>query len=633
MSLNTSVHVRRARFSAPSTQRFTLSLPVLILTASLAACGGGGGGSSSAGNGSGNDSGNGSGNDEPVVAPAVAAEPTFTVNATKQFSFSWADVADATFYRVLENPDGQSGYSQFGDDIPAGAESTSFEVPLFLRVEASYILASCNDAGCTESSAVSVTTEAGATDINNGVGYFKAANADVDDGGVAVTERTQAFRPAFNLDASRMVYGAVYEDSNSASVPENNETTDSGAVYVFDKDASGNWSQTAYLKAPLPTENEWFGSSVAITGDGNTIAVGAAGGSQAYIYQYENGSWQNTAILSPATAFTGSEATEYFGGDIDISDDATTVVVSAYRDRRDSTGEYMDAVGSQAGAVYVFELSSNTWSQAAYLKPEYIAERFYFGRSIDLTPDGSLLAVSAEGDPSTSASNGDQSNTDLPSSGAVFVYERSDSSWNEISYLKPDYRDLEETDGFGSAVSFNDEGDILAVGAYLEDSVSSQINMGEDDNDANGAGAAYIFTRSGATTWHQDVYIKAPNNNSVHSFGNTISISGDGKKLAVGTVRDFNSYGRIQSEIRDDNSSVHESGSAYVFENTGSEWVYRSYIRSPVINVTDTNKRIRISRDGKTVGISSSFESSDSREINGDMLNTDAPNSGAVFLY
>ena len=55
MSLNTSVHVRRARFSAPSTQRFTLSLPVLILTASLAACGGGGGGSSSAGNGSGND--------------------------------------------------------------------------------------------------------------------------------------------------------------------------------------------------------------------------------------------------------------------------------------------------------------------------------------------------------------------------------------------------------------------------------------------------------------------------------------------------------------------------------------------------------------------------------------------------
>ena len=595
----------------------------------LTACGGGGGGSSSAGNGS----GNGSGNDEPVVAPAVAAEPTFTVNATKQFSFSWTDVADATFYRVLENPDGQSGYSQLGDDIPAGAESASFEVPLFLRVEASYILASCNDAGCVESSSVSVTTEAGATDINNGVGYFKAANADVGDGGVAPTERTQAFRPAFNLDASRMVYGAVYEDSNSASAPENNGTTDSGAVYVFDKDASGNWSQTAYLKAPLPTENEWFGSSVAITGDGNTIAVGAAGGSQAYIYQYENGSWQNTAILSPTTAFTGSESTEYFGGDIDISDDATTVVVSAYRDRRDSTGEYMDAVGSQAGAVYVFELSSNTWSQAAYLKPEYIAERFYFGRSIDLTPDGSLLAVSAEGDPSTSASNGDQSNTDLPSSGAVFVYERSDSSWNEISYLKPDYRDLEETDGFGSAVSFNDDGLILAVGAYLEDSISAEINMGEDDNEANGSGAAYIFTRSGDTTWHQDAYIKAPNRNNAQAFGNTISISGDGQKLAVGTVRDFNSIGGIQSDFTRYYSSEHDIGSAYVFENTGSEWVYRSYIRSPVINVSDTNKRVRISRDGKTVGISSSFESSDARGVNGDMTNTDAPNSGAVFLY
>ena len=595
----------------------------------LTACGGGGGGSSSAGNGS----GNGSGNDEPVVAPAVAAEPTFTVNATKQFSFSWADVADATFYRMLETPDGQSGYSQLGDDIPAGAESASFEVPLFLRVEASYILASCNDGGCIESSSVSVTTAAGATDINNGVGYFKAANADVDDGGVATLERIQAFRPAFNLDASRMVYGAVYEDSNSASAPENNETTDSGAVYVFDKDASGNWSQTAYLKAPLPSENEWFGSSVAITGDGNTIAVGAAGGSKAYIYQYENGSWQNAAILSPATAFSGSEPTEYFGGDIDISDDATTVAISAYRDRRDSTGENMDAVGTLAGAVYVFELSSNTWSQAAYLKPEYIAGGFYFGRSIDLTPDGSLLAVGAEGEPSTSASNGDQSNTDLPFSGAVFIYERSESSWNEISYLKPDYRDIEENDGFGSAVSFNDDGEILAVGAFGEDSGSKQIDMGVDNNDADGSGAAYIFTRSGTTTWHQDVYIKAPNNNSVHSFGNTISLSGDGAVLVVGSTRDFNSHGGIQSDILDDNSSNHESGSAYLFQNTGSEWAYKSYIRSPNINVLDVFKRVRISRDGKTVGISSSFESSDAQGINGDMSNTEAPNSGAVFLY
>ena len=81
----------------------------------LAACGGGGGGGASA----------------PAVpaarAPATAAVPAITFAATKIFHFSWTDVSDATHYRLLENPDGNSGFSQVGSDIPTGIQKIALK--------------------------------------------------------------------------------------------------------------------------------------------------------------------------------------------------------------------------------------------------------------------------------------------------------------------------------------------------------------------------------------------------------------------------------------------------------------------------------------------------------------------------
>ena len=44
-------------------------------------------------------------NDDPV--PETAAEPSLTFHSVKTFRFSWSDVADATHYKLLENPDGR----------------------------------------------------------------------------------------------------------------------------------------------------------------------------------------------------------------------------------------------------------------------------------------------------------------------------------------------------------------------------------------------------------------------------------------------------------------------------------------------------------------------------------------------
>jgi hypothetical protein len=68
-------------------------------------------------------------------------------------------------------------------------------------------------------------------------------------------------------------------------------------------------------------------------------------------------------------------------------------------------------------------------------------------------------------------------------------------------------------DRFGYGVALT--GDTLVVGAYGED---SSVSGGEGDNSASGAGAAYVFTRSGAV-WSQQAYLKASNAEASDLFG------------------------------------------------------------------------------------------------------------------
>ena len=61
-------------------------------------------------------------------------------------------------------------------------------------------------------------------------------------------------------------------------------------------------------------------------------------------------------------------------------------------------------------------------------------------------------------------------------------------------------------------------GDTVVVGAYGEDSNATGVNGNQSDNSADGAGAAYVFVRSG-TTWSQQAYLKASNTGASDHFG------------------------------------------------------------------------------------------------------------------
>ena len=138
-----------------------LSALCLSATVLLSGCGGGGG---SSGGGSTDSGGGGSSSSEPDAVKNF----TLTPQATKTLKFSWDDVADETEYRLLENPDGHSGFEPVATITPDSV-SHDLLVSLPSRINAQYILQSCNDKGCSDSAVVSVDES-----LVSAVGYFKA---------------------------------------------------------------------------------------------------------------------------------------------------------------------------------------------------------------------------------------------------------------------------------------------------------------------------------------------------------------------------------------------------------------------------------------------------------------------------
>src|SRR5262249_52461591 len=255
--------------------------------------------------------------------------------------------------------------------------------------------------------------------------YLKASNTGANDhfgGSVAVFGDT-------------VVVGAEREDSKATGVngnQTNNSVIDSGGAYVF-VGGGTNWSQQAYLKASNTGAGDYFGSSVAISGD--TLVVGAdlegskatgVNGNQsdnsvmeagaAYVFVRDGTNWSQQAYLKASN--TGSDQ---FGRSIAILGD--TVVVGASNEASNATGvngDQSDNSVAVAGAAYVFVRSATNWSQQAYLKASNTRAYGEFGISVAIS--GDTVVVGADGDFSSATGvNGDQSNTNAPFSGAAYV--------------------------------------------------------------------------------------------------------------------------------------------------------------------------------------------------------------------
>jgi hypothetical protein len=383
------------------------------------------------------------------------------------------------------------------------------------------------------------------------VAYLKASNPVEDAhfgcGGTLTGHAGNA--SAISGDGSTLAVGAPHENSGAKGINGNqndHSVYSAGAVYVFTRKGTAI-AQQAYIKAASPGESANFGSSVALSADGNTLAVAAYYESSAakgintnqddrsipeagavYIFVRSGTTWSQQAYIKASNTGNAAVGDAYaegdqFGYSISLSDDGNTLAVGAIGEDSNATGvngNQDDNSANQAGAVYVFTRTGSAWSQQAYLKSTMTRANVLFGYSVAVSGNGDTLAV-GEYD----ADRG---------KGALYVLTRSAGTWTHQARIQALNAEVQDSLGYSLAIS--DDGNTIASGAADEDCLKPGINPAgcENDQETNqSSGAAYVFVRNG-TTWTQQVFLKASNPGKEDWFGVRIAISGDGNTVAVG---------------------------------------------------------------------------------------------------
>jgi len=131
----------------------------------------------------------------------------------------------------------------------------------------------------------------------------------------------------------------------------------------------------------------------------------------------------------------------------------------------------------------------------------------------------------------------------------------------------------ETLDFFGRAVSLS--ADTLVVGTSREGSNATGVNGDQNNNSALGAGAAYVFVRSG-TTWRQQAYLKASNTDAYDGFGASVAVSGD--TIVVGAPWERSNARGVNGD--QSNNTIARAGAAYVFVRNGTTWTQQAYLKA-----------------------------------------------------
>jgi len=87
---------------------------------------------------------------DPTVAGTIpqAVVANLELVADKTFRISWQAAEGAQTYKILENPDGNSGFADISGELEADSTNFDHRVALYARVNAQYMVEACNAAGC-----------------------------------------------------------------------------------------------------------------------------------------------------------------------------------------------------------------------------------------------------------------------------------------------------------------------------------------------------------------------------------------------------------------------------------------------------------------------------------------------------
>ena len=280
---------------------------------------------------------------------------------------------------------------------------------------------------------------------------------------------------AISGNGNTAIVGARYESVSQWSKKQ-------GAAYIFTRSGS-TWTEQQKITASDRQAYDLFGTSVAISSDGDTAIVGADGedtgasdAGAAYIFTRSGTTWTQQQKIQASD----KQAYDNFGTSVAIDDDGDTVIVGAEHAWFGNSG--------YAGAAYIFTRSGTSWTEQQIITASNPAALDYFGHSVAISDDGNTAIVGGGG----GGSDG-------------YIFTRSGTTWSEQQKIQKSC----------TSVAISGNGNTAILGAQFD-----------DPGGTTDAGAAYIFARSG-TTWSQQNEIDASDKQSNDEFGKSVSISGD----------------------------------------------------------------------------------------------------------
>jgi FG-GAP repeat/IPT/TIG domain len=300
------------------------------------------------------------------------------------------------------------------------------------------------------------------------------------------------FSVALSADGTTALVGGHYDDAGGDAFGGK------GAAWVFRRSGS-SWIQETKLTGGQEKGHGGFGFSVALSADGKTALIGAP-----YDDDDHGAVWVFTR--SASTVWIGSKLTvsggRHFGLSVALAANGNTALIGAPGD------------DGGKGAAWVFARSGSRSTSQGKLLGGKNGERGRgdFGGSVALSGDGTTALI---GGP-----------YDDRSRGAAWVFRRSASGWG-VQGQKLTGAPAIGKALFGVSVALSGDGNTALVGGDLDD---------------GGAGAAWIFQRSGATTYTQLRKLSRQNvvggEIGAGEFGDRVALSSDGGTALVSGARD-----------------------------------------------------------------------------------------------
>jgi hypothetical protein len=301
-----------------------------------------------------------------------------------------------------------------------------------------------------------------------------------------------------------------------------------------------------------------MGWDVALSGDGQTVVVGAPGSSvgaygagQVKVLRYDGLNW-----VQLGSDLLGFFDEDNFGRAVDITNDGNTIIVGA---------QYSDANGFNSGSTQVFEFDGTNWILKGNILTGVSNDEF--GTSVSISNDGNRIAVGAP-----------YTNTSELDNGVLRIFDYNGSQWNLVFEHFGD----DENDVFGMSLDMSGDGNHVICGAWInldgttkegyvkvfqfDNSVWSQVGqtisgevpgiftgasssisdngsviaVGSWGNDENGDNSGEVEAFELVNNTWQQLGADIQGSGAFERFGWAIDLSSSGTILAVGAPQENN---------------------------------------------------------------------------------------------